>query len=50
MTEGTYTDPATDIKFKTWSATEGSAFTFGLALPSDALTRDATEYIGLIVG
>lgn len=48
MTEGSYTDPATDIQFKTWS-TEGSSFTFGMALPSDALTTDATEYIGLIV-
>ncbi|KXX80350.1 Cellobiose dehydrogenase [Madurella mycetomatis] len=47
MTEGSYTDPATDIQFKTWSA-EGNSFTFGMALPSDALTTDATEYIGLI--
>ncbi|AEO64604.1 06cbdded-7847-4769-a7b4-f9d23bb02f56 [Thermothielavioides terrestris] len=48
MTAGNYTDPATGIKLKTWTATDGGAFTFGLALPSDALTKDATEYIGLL--
>jgi cellobiose dehydrogenase (acceptor) len=49
MTDGSYTDAETGIKFKTWSATGTTPFTFGLALPSDALTKDATEYIGLIV-
>ncbi|KAL2127940.1 hypothetical protein VTI74DRAFT_9945 [Chaetomium olivicolor] len=48
MTEGSYTDPETGIKLKTWSATEGAPYTFGLALPSDALTKNATEYIGLL--
>jgi len=49
-----YKDPATGIVFKTWSAGTGASsgsgpFTFGMALPSDALTKDATEYIGLLV-
>jgi cellobiose dehydrogenase (acceptor) len=48
MTAGTYTDEATGIKLNTWEATSGAAFTFGLALPADALTTDATEYIGLL--
>jgi hypothetical protein len=25
-------------------------FTFGMTLPADALTKDATEYIGFLVG
>jgi cellobiose dehydrogenase (acceptor) len=49
MTAGTYTDEATGIMLNTWEATSGAAFTFGLALPADALTTDATEYIGLLV-
>ncbi|KAL2162456.1 hypothetical protein VTH06DRAFT_7369 [Thermothelomyces fergusii] len=48
MTEGTYTHEATGITFKTWTPSDGSTFTFGLALPGDALTNDATEYIGLL--
>ncbi|KAH6842501.1 cellobiose dehydrogenase [Chaetomium sp. MPI-CAGE-AT-0009] len=48
MTSGTYTDEATGIKLNTWTATSGGAFTFGMALPADALTTDATEYIGLL--
>ncbi|KAH6613732.1 cellobiose dehydrogenase [Chaetomium sp. MPI-SDFR-AT-0129] len=48
MTAGTYTDEATGISFKTWTATSGGAFTFGIALPSDALTTDATEYLGYL--
>ncbi|KAL2258798.1 hypothetical protein VTK26DRAFT_7745 [Humicola hyalothermophila] len=48
MTEGSHTDPDTGIQFKTWSATDGGAFTFGIALPPDALTNDASEYIGLL--
>ncbi|CAJ2502785.1 Uu.00g101790.m01.CDS01 [Anthostomella pinea] len=40
-----YTDPATGIDFGTW--VEGD-MTIGLALPGDALTTDATEYIGLL--
>ncbi|KAL1840629.1 hypothetical protein VTJ49DRAFT_280 [Mycothermus thermophilus] len=47
MTEGAYTHQDTGITFKTWSG-PGSQFTFGIALPPDALTKDATEYIGLI--
>lgn len=55
-----YTDETTGIKFGTWGflpnasdpnsipATE--AFTFGMALPGDALDKDASEYIGLLVG
>ena len=49
MTAGTYSDAETGIKFTTWEATSGAAFTFGMALPADALTKDATEYIGLLV-
>ncbi|KAK4126752.1 hypothetical protein N657DRAFT_610772 [Parathielavia appendiculata] len=48
MTEGSYTDAESGIKLKTWTATDGTPFTFGLALPSDAVTKDATEYIGLL--
>lgn len=48
-----YTDPDTDITFDTWTVpgtlAEGG-FTFGVALPSDALTTDATEFIGYLVG
>ena len=50
MTTGTYTDAETGIKLSTWSSTSPAAFTFGMALPADALTKDATEYIGLLVG
>ncbi len=49
MSAGSYTDAESGIKFKTWAATDGAPYTFGLALPSDALTKDATEYIGLLV-
>ena len=49
MTAGSYTDAATGIKLKTWAAAEGAPYTFGMALPADALTKDATEYIGLLV-
>ncbi|KAH8200482.1 hypothetical protein TruAng_005375 [Truncatella angustata] len=42
-----YTDPKTGIQFSTW--TEGSGYTYGVALPGDALTKDSTEYIGLLV-
>ncbi|KAK0701518.1 hypothetical protein B0T21DRAFT_300280 [Apiosordaria backusii] len=52
MADGTYTDQASGIKFKTWTqgaeATEASPFTFGLALPSDALTKNANEYLGIL--
>ncbi|KAI0143967.1 hypothetical protein F4776DRAFT_447625 [Hypoxylon sp. NC0597] len=40
-----YTDPDTGIEFGTW--TQGGQ-TIGLALPEDALTKDATEYIGIL--
>jgi len=42
-----YTDPKTGIEFGTWA--QGTGFTFGVALPSDALTTAADEYIGLLV-
>lgn len=46
-----YTDPATGIVFDTWTVpdaqTEGT-MTIGAALPSNALTVDATEFIGLL--
>lgn len=54
---GTYTDEDTGIIFATQTIPNGSplsgyttgGFTVGLALPADAATVDATEYIGLIV-
>jgi cellobiose dehydrogenase (acceptor) len=49
MNEGSYTDAATGVKFKTWTAPGESLYTFGMALPEDALTKNATEYIGLLV-
>ncbi|KAL1862980.1 hypothetical protein VTK73DRAFT_6524 [Phialemonium thermophilum] len=46
-----FTDPDTGIIFDTWpvpdSLTAGG-LTFGVALPSDALTKDATEFIGYL--
>ncbi|KAK4150359.1 cellobiose dehydrogenase [Chaetomidium leptoderma] len=48
MTTGTYTDAETGIKLSTWSSTSPALFTFGMALPANALTKDATEYIGLL--
>ncbi|KAJ5822840.1 Cellobiose dehydrogenase cytochrome [Penicillium robsamsonii] len=47
-----YTDPDTGIAFDTWSVPESlskGGFTFGIALPSDALTKDATEFIGYLL-
>ena len=61
MTPVVYTDPTTGIVFDTWvvpdqpadGQTSGSAtsggLTWGVALPSDALTTDATEFIGYLV-
>lgn len=52
-----YTDPDTKIQFGTWSVTDAqnspdtakmAGFTFGMVLPQDALTVDATEYIGIL--
>jgi hypothetical protein len=54
-----YTDPDTKISFNLWgieaihdeeTETMGQgAYHFGMALPPDALTNDATEYIGYLV-
>lgn len=48
-----YTDPGTGITFATWPVpagdTNGDGLTFGMALPDDALTTDATEFIGYLV-
>jgi Cytochrome domain of cellobiose dehydrogenase len=51
MTMGAYTDAKSGINFMTWSTGLGTsgAFTFGLVLPQDALSNNATEYIGLLV-
>lgn len=59
---GTYTEPNTGIIFYTsyevngtvegdgeFSLTSWGGFTFGIALPENALTVDSFEYIGLIV-
>ncbi|KAF9892638.1 hypothetical protein FE257_001040 [Aspergillus nanangensis] len=46
-----YTDPDTGIVFDTWTvpeSTTAAGMTFGVALPSDALTTDATEFIGYL--
>ncbi|KAK3369187.1 cellobiose dehydrogenase-like protein [Lasiosphaeria ovina] len=48
-----YTDSATGIIFDTWPVPNGGSqtqggFTFGVALPSDALTTDASEFIGYL--
>ncbi|KAK8127196.1 carbohydrate-binding module family 1 protein [Apiospora sp. TS-2023a] len=40
-----YTDADTGIVFDTWPVS--SSMTFGVALPSDALTVDADEFIGI---
>ncbi|KAI0440680.1 cellobiose dehydrogenase [Xylaria telfairii] len=40
-----YTDPDTGIEFGTWQQGD---MTIGMTLPSDALTTDATEYVGLL--
>ncbi|KFZ10486.1 hypothetical protein V502_08083 [Pseudogymnoascus sp. VKM F-4520 (FW-2644)] len=55
---GTYTDADTGIIFATQTIPDGNpaqgyskgGYTVGLALPADAATVDATEYIGLIIG
>ncbi|KAH8883569.1 CBD9-like protein, partial [Thozetella sp. PMI_491] len=51
-TVGTYTDAKSGIKFTTWTpppTDSGNAgYTFGLVLPGNALTTNATEYIGLL--
>lgn len=47
-----YTDPTTGIVFDTWTVPQSDTngtWTFGAALPSDALTTDATEFIGYLV-
>ncbi|KAJ5042140.1 uncharacterized protein L3040_004697 [Drepanopeziza brunnea f. sp. 'multigermtubi'] len=63
-THGTYTEPNTGFIFYTSVQTNGKigsgdgwgslisdgGFTFGMALPADAATVDASEYIGLIIG
>ncbi|KAL2867628.1 cellobiose dehydrogenase [Aspergillus lucknowensis] len=46
-----YTDPDTGIVFDTWTVEESSTaagLTFGVALPEDALTTDATEFLGYL--
>ncbi|KAH8158440.1 hypothetical protein CIB48_g9809 [Xylaria polymorpha] len=40
-----YTDPDTGIEFGTW---EQGDMTIGMTLPGDALTTDATEYVGIL--
>ncbi|KAI1327173.1 carbohydrate-binding module family 1 protein [Xylariaceae sp. FL0255] len=57
-TPTTYTDPKTGIVFNNWivpdtaSGTDETStwggLTFGMALPSNALTTDATEFIGYL--
>ncbi|KAK4164031.1 hypothetical protein QBC43DRAFT_334845 [Cladorrhinum sp. PSN259] len=42
----TITDPSTGIVFQSWNPSPD--LTFGIALPPDALTVDATEFIGYL--
>ncbi|GKT44994.1 uncharacterized protein ColSpa_05175 [Colletotrichum spaethianum] len=47
-----YTDPGTGIVFNTWSASTAQTaggMTYGFALPQDALTTDANEYVGYLL-
>lgn len=49
----TFTDAASGITFNSWGIPNGSpstqgGFRFGMALPQDALTTDATEFIGYL--
>jgi len=61
-THGYYTEPNTGIIFYTSSEANGAVqgdgefstvslggYTFGIALPANAMTVDATDYIGLLV-
>ncbi|KAH6659192.1 fungal cellulose binding domain-containing protein [Truncatella angustata] len=46
-----YTDPGTGITFDTWpvpSTSTAGGLTFGMALPSDALTTNADEFVGYL--
>lgn len=48
----TYKDAGTGIEFTTWnipSEEKSGGLTFGMALPGNALEKDATEFIGYIV-
>ncbi len=52
-----FTEPNTNITFNTWGVDEiadpgtvgQNFYQFGIALPPDALKKDATEYIGYLV-
>ena len=53
-TPTTFTDPDSGVVFNTWGIPNGGAqtqggFTFGVALPEDALSTDADEFIGYLV-
>ncbi|TDZ27319.1 Cellobiose dehydrogenase [Colletotrichum spinosum] len=46
-----FTDPTTGITFNAWSATNAQTaggLTYGFALPENALTVDANEYVGYL--
>ncbi|CCF38618.1 cellobiose dehydrogenase, partial [Colletotrichum higginsianum] len=48
----TFTDPGTGIIFNTWSASSAQTaggMTYGFALPENALTTNANEFIGYLV-
>ena len=53
MTPGSFLDTSSGINFTTWSApldqNGNGALTFGMVLPPDAATKDATDYIGYLV-
>lgn len=50
----TFTDADSGIIFNSWSIANGApqtqgGFKFGVALPEDALTTDASEFLGYLV-
>ena len=52
QTIGKFTDADTGIIFATTTFTDAATkggFTWGIALPANAATVDATEYVGMIV-
>lgn len=53
MTQGTYIDPDSALRFTSWSSTPDAdgrgAFTFGMTLLDDAATKNATDYVGVLV-
>ncbi|TPX17845.1 uncharacterized protein E0L32_002946 [Thyridium curvatum] len=53
MTQGTYIDPDSALRFTSWSSTPDAdgrgAFTFGMTLLDDAADKNATDYVGVLI-